>query len=95
MRLGLVVPKKVLSHAVDRNRIKRLARSYFRLRQHDLPCLDYVFIAKGKIGDMDNASIFQLTEKLCAGPMLPEILFPGSAQSARFTHGKCLENVTT
>lgn len=65
MRLGLVVPKKVLSHAVDRNRVKRLARAFFRLNQHNLPCLDYVFIAKGKIGDMDNASIVQLTQKLC------------------------------
>jgi ribonuclease P protein component len=65
MRLGLIVPKKVLKHAVDRNRIKRLTRNFFRLNQHRLPCLDYVFIAKGKIGDMTNNEVVNLLEKLC------------------------------
>ena len=65
IRLGLVVPKKVLKRAVDRNRIKRLTRNYFRLNQHTLPKLDYVVIAKGKIGELTNVDIVNLLEKLC------------------------------
>lgn len=34
-RLGLIVAKKVARRAVDRNRIKRLLREYFRVNQHN------------------------------------------------------------
>ena len=33
-RLGLIVPKRLLSRAVDRNRLKRILREWFR-SQHD------------------------------------------------------------
>lgn len=33
-RLGLIVPKRILSRSVDRNRIKRILREWFR-SQHD------------------------------------------------------------
>ncbi len=57
-RLGLVVPKKVLRSAVDRNRIKRLVRESFRNNQHALPDADLVFIAKPHIGDLGNHELF-------------------------------------
>lgn len=41
-RLGLVVPKKVLHLAVDRNRTKRVLRELFRCSQRDLAGLDLV-----------------------------------------------------
>nr|WP_286181979.1 ribonuclease P protein component [Desulfovibrio sp. Huiquan2017] len=46
IRLGLTVSKK-MGHAVARNRIKRVVREYFRLRQFDfdLP-LDVVVVPK-------------------------------------------------
>jgi ribonuclease P protein component len=41
-RLGMIVPKKVLSRAVDRNRLKRLLREWFRLHQCQLTGLDII-----------------------------------------------------
>ncbi len=41
-RLGMIVPKKVIAHAVLRNRVKRLIREYFRLKQTELAGLDVV-----------------------------------------------------
>ena len=63
-RLGLAIPKKHLKLAVDRNRIKRVIRENFRQKQHQLPALDFVVIAKGGIGKLDNAALNQLTNKL-------------------------------
>jgi len=63
-RLGLVVPKKQVKLAVGRNKIKRVIRDNFRLSQHDLLPLDYVIIAKGGIGKLDNTELNKLTDKL-------------------------------
>ncbi|OOS00918.1 ribonuclease P protein component [Haemophilus paracuniculus] len=63
-RLGLTVAKKHLKRAHDRNRIKRIVRESFRLKQHELPNFDFVFVAKGGIGKLDNATLFAILEKL-------------------------------
>jgi ribonuclease P protein component len=41
-RLGLVVGKKQLKRAVDRNKVKRVVREQFRLRLANLPAVDLV-----------------------------------------------------
>lgn len=41
-RLGLVIPKRSVRHAVRRNVIRRWAREAFRQRQHCLPMTDIV-----------------------------------------------------
>ncbi|KAB2928123.1 MAG: ribonuclease P protein component [Dechloromonas sp.] len=41
-RLGLVVGKKLLKRAVDRNRFKRVLREQFRLRRATLPACDLI-----------------------------------------------------
>lgn len=47
-RLGLVVGKKSLKRAVDRNRLKRLVREEFRHSQFDI-AIDLVFLARSAI----------------------------------------------
>ncbi len=65
-RLGLAVAKKHLKRANQRNRIKRIVRESFRLKQHELPNFDFVFVAKGGIGQLDNKTLFETLEKLWA-----------------------------
>lgn len=45
-RLGLVIAKKKVRRAVDRNRLKRIVRNSFRLHQADLPATDVIFMAR-------------------------------------------------
>lgn len=45
-KLGLVIAKKNVRHAVGRNRIKRAARETFRLQQHNLPAIDAIVLAR-------------------------------------------------
>jgi ribonuclease P protein component len=41
-RLGVVVAKKLLKRAVDRNRVKRVIREQFRCRRPGLPAYDLI-----------------------------------------------------
>lgn len=57
-RLGIVVAKKSVRRAVDRNRIKRLAREYFRQQVAPLSCaMDFVVLARPGIGGMENNNV--------------------------------------
>lgn len=51
-RLGMVIAKRLLPRAVDRNRVKRCVRETFRLQRFDLPACDFVvrLIAKPVAG---------------------------------------------
>lgn len=50
-RVGLVVAKKRARRAVDRNRVKRVARESFRLRRAQMPALDIVVLLRGNLHD--------------------------------------------
>lgn len=63
-RLGLTVAKKHVKRANRRNRIKRICRESFRLKQQDLPCCDFVIIAKKGIDEVDNQTLYLMLEKL-------------------------------
>lgn len=63
-RLGLTVAKKYVKRANQRNRIKRICRESFRLQQHLLPGYDFIIIARKGIGDIDNALLFKMLDKL-------------------------------
>ncbi len=45
-RLGLIVPKKVMRKAVQRNQCKRVVRESFRNKQHNLPAIDAIVLAR-------------------------------------------------
>lgn len=44
-RLGLVVPKKSIRHANNRNTFKRVVRDSFRLHQHHLGAIDIIVLS--------------------------------------------------
>ena len=48
-RLGLAVPKKNISKAVERNKIKRFIRESFRLQKKKLKGMDVVVLVKKEI----------------------------------------------
>ncbi|MBB3230612.1 MULTISPECIES: ribonuclease P protein component [Halomonas] len=56
-RLGLIFSKKNVRRAVDRNRLKRLARESIRLRQHRLPAVDIVLLARRGVQELDNETV--------------------------------------
>ncbi|MDT8893374.1 ribonuclease P protein component [Halomonas sp. I1] len=53
-RLGLIFSKKNVRRAVDRNRLKRITRESVRLRQHRLPSVDIVLLARRGVQELDN-----------------------------------------
>ncbi|WP_273777862.1 ribonuclease P protein component [Acinetobacter sp. GSS19] len=61
-RLGIVVAKKKVRRAHERNRVKRLARESFRLHQQQLGLLDIVVMPKVGIEAVPNAELHQQLE---------------------------------
>ncbi len=59
-RVGLVIAKKHVRLAVDRNRVKRTIRESFRLADASLPHLDIVVLARKGLGELDNRTLHQL-----------------------------------
>lgn len=55
-RLGLIVGKRAVRNAAERNRIKRVIRDYFRRCQHELAGYDLVVQV---MKDADNAKLRQ------------------------------------
>ena len=56
-RLGLVIAKKHVKLAVQRNRIKRLAREFMRHCEGGPGSFDVVLLARPRVGQLDNASL--------------------------------------
>ncbi len=62
-RLGLVIAKKHVRRANQRNRIKRVIRESFR-QQRLFTGLDLVVLARGPLDQRDNEELFQLLAQL-------------------------------
>jgi ribonuclease P protein component len=58
-RIGLVIAKKKIKRAHERNRVKRLARESFRLHQAELPALDIVLMEKADAQHLPNDVLHQ------------------------------------
>ena len=57
-RLGIVVAKKNVRRAIDRNRIKRLTREYFRQQVSPRSSsLDFVVLARQGMGNLNNCDV--------------------------------------
>ncbi len=63
-RLGLIVGKKAVPTAVQRNRIKRIIRESFRLNQQTIHCTDIVILARSGLVSLDNHNLMSLTGAL-------------------------------
>lgn len=63
-RLGMAIAKKNLKHAVQRNRLKRLIREFFRLQvKNTTGGLDFVVMAKKNSADKNGEQIRQALQK--------------------------------
>lgn len=63
-RIGVVISKRNLRFAVDRNRIRRVLKELFRLKQHELPSWDVVIVAQKGIGHLKNEELWQCGNNL-------------------------------
>jgi len=63
-RIGLVIGKKYLPRAVQRNRVKRLLRTSFRLNQDLLTGLDIVILARSNMNTLDNRQLSENVRRL-------------------------------
>lgn len=63
-RLGLAISKKHVKKAVDRNRIKRQIREYFRHHQDRCGNLDIVIISRHAVNGADNQQIVRCLDWL-------------------------------
>ncbi len=62
-RLGLVIAKKNVRLAVQRNRIKRVAREVFRQLPESEPALDVILLARRGLDQLDNAELSTILQQ--------------------------------
>jgi ribonuclease P protein component len=62
-RLGLVIAKKNVRLAVQRNRIKRIAREFFRTQPESDSPMDVVLLTRRGIDQLDNAELSTILQQ--------------------------------
>lgn len=62
-RLGLIISKKSIKRAVDRNRVKRITRESFRLCQSRLSGLDVVIMSRAGLGELSGTALRAVLDK--------------------------------
>lgn len=63
-RMGLVVAKKNAKLAVSRNRFKRLVRESFRMKQHNIPPIDAIVLARRGTENLTNSELSSILNGL-------------------------------
>lgn len=63
-RMGLVVAKKNAKLAVSRNRFKRLVRESFRMKQHNIPPIDAIVLARRGTENLTNSELTSILNGL-------------------------------
>ena len=72
-RLGLVIAKKHVSKAVQRNRLKRVLRESFRLRQSEIPLIDIVVLARKDADKLAPIELRKMIDRLIDDLILREM----------------------
>ncbi|MEH6589356.1 MAG: ribonuclease P protein component [Halioglobus sp.] len=62
-RLGLVIAKKNVRLAVQRNRMKRVSREFFRSLPSTDSSMDVVLLARRGMDQLDNAELYSILRK--------------------------------
>ncbi len=62
-RLGLVIAKKNVKRAVERNRIKRVTREFFRQLPDSQPHMDVIMLARRGLDELDNALLSSILQQ--------------------------------
>lgn len=62
-RLGLIISKRSIRAAVERNRIKRLIREAFRHLQDRLGGVDVIVMSRAGLAEYDNAALSERFSK--------------------------------
>ncbi|MFL0811193.1 MAG: ribonuclease P protein component [Agarilytica sp.] len=63
-RLGVVVAKKVMRHAVTRNQCKRAIRESFRNKQHQIPTIDAIVLARRGSEKLSKKSLREVLDNV-------------------------------
>lgn len=63
-RLGMIIPRRVVPRAVDRNRIRRVLREWFRLNRERLGSRDILVRVTDKPVELVSDVVAQLLAKL-------------------------------
>lgn len=63
-RIGFAISKKQVKNAVERNRLKRIAKETFRLIQKDLQGLDFILLVNKSCLNHNNALLSQYFQQL-------------------------------
>lgn len=66
-RLGIIVGKRHLARAADRNLVKRLVRESFRRWRWRLPAVDLVVMLRQRVPALDRAALHRQIEALWHG----------------------------
>ncbi|WP_083250953.1 ribonuclease P protein component [Acidihalobacter aeolianus] len=62
-RLGLAISRRCARRAVDRQRIKRIVRESFRLKQQSLPAVDVVVTCRSGAGSLGKRQLREALER--------------------------------
>ncbi|MFT5706834.1 MAG: ribonuclease P protein component [Oceanospirillaceae bacterium] len=62
-RIGFIISKKNIRHAVKRNLVRRIMRESFRLNQENLPAHDMIIMARKGAGEISSEDLHRLAKK--------------------------------
>ena len=67
VRLGIIVGKRFLARAADRNLVKRVVRESFRRWRLRLPAVDLVVMLRQRVSGLDRVRLREQVEALWRG----------------------------